>query len=325
MIKLNVKMLHASDYFKLLGHVQLKDNTVVMVEHDLLNFNILDTKVEDNVFKFKISTSNMIGDFKDMKYYNLDELMQRFVSIDFGILDIKGVEPKGSDNFVSDRIDSKLNNRICSVTYPKGFVDKITKAGVNDFKNSFVEAIGRAISKKYASYDNPRNEEIRQFNKESLLAGLYIKTISFTDKVNGNNVTHLNNIFHLLIDPIIDSPYMVSENEKKYVNSVLDILYNAGKESPSYSIMKLQNLLYRFSTSCNSIILPIILVVNALEFFINESQAHEYNKLGDKYIPFAYTINNYIKGLAVNSISPYRFGYSENMFHRFNENNTINC
>ena len=323
MIKLNVKMLRASDYFSLLGHVQLKDNTVVMVEHDLLNFNILNTKVEDDNFKFKISTSNMIGDFKDTKYYNLNELMQRFISIDFGILDIKGVESKeGNDSFVSTRIDSKLNNRICSVTYPKGFVDKITKAGVNDFKHSFLEAIGRAISQKYASYDNSGNEEIRQFNKESLLASLYTKMISFTDKVNGNN-NDLDNIFHLLIDPLIDHPHMVNEDEKKYVNSILDIIYNVGKESPSYSIMKLQNLLYRFSTSCNAIILPIILVVNALELFINESQAHEYNKFNDKYVPFVYTINNYIKGLVINSISPYKFGYSENMFHRFNENNMI--
>ena len=67
MLKLNVKMLR-SDYFGLIGNVHLKDNTVVMVEHDLLNFHVLDTKVEDNIFKFKISCVSNVSNFKDMGY-----------------------------------------------------------------------------------------------------------------------------------------------------------------------------------------------------------------------------------------------------------------
>ena len=65
MIKLNVKKVHSKE-FNLIGNVQLKDNTVVMIEHDLTNFNVLDTKVENDVFKMKISTVSSKAEFEDM-------------------------------------------------------------------------------------------------------------------------------------------------------------------------------------------------------------------------------------------------------------------
>ena len=315
MLKLNVKMLRA-DYFGLIGNVHLKDNTVVMVEHDLLNFHVLDTKVEDDIFKFKISCVSNVSKYNDMDmgYCDLNQIMQKFIAIDFGVLDIKGIDAK-DEGFRRDDEILNCKNGICSVTYPKGMIEKLEKAGVTDFNRSFYQAIGRAISQRYASFDNYDNNKIRCFNQEALFATIESHMLRFKNKVSNN--MNLNDLFHLLIDPIISHPYIISEDEKKFVNSVLDMIYNIPYESPSYSIMKLQNLLYRFS-SCNGIILPIILVVNALEMMITESQAHEYSGNQDRFIPFVYYLNKYIRGLAVRNESPYKFG--ESMFYRFNEN-----
>lgn len=312
MIKLNVKKVHSKE-FDLIGNVQLKDNTVVMIEHDLTNFNVLDTKVENDVFKMKVSTVSSKAEFEDMKYLTIDDILGRFVSINFGIIDIKGIEPIVRDESFrpSNEMDN-IGNKTCTVTYPKGLIEKIENAGITNFRKTFYSSVGYVISSKYSDYNSARYKEIRQFNKESLFSFMYLHPI-MTSKVTID--MGVDDILHFIIDPLVDLPRYISEEEKKYADSVFRIISNLTKESPEYVIMSLQNLAYRFSKNAN-IILPLVLISNALEMYLTESQAHEYSYNKKPIIEILYRINNYMSRISSKPLG-------ENVFYRFNENNMI--
>lgn len=311
MIKLNVKKVHSKE-FELIGNVQLKDNTVVMIEHDLINFNVLDTKVENDVFKMKISTISSKAEFEDMKYLTIDDILGRFVSINFGIIDIKGIEPIVRDESFrpSNEMDS-TRNKTCTVTYPKGLIEKIENAGITNFRKTFYSSVGYVISSKYSDYNSARYKEIRQFNRESLFSFMYLHPI-MTSKIGMDNI---DDILHFIIDPLVDLPRYISEEEKKYADCVFRVISNLTKESPEYVIMSLQNLAYRFSKNAN-IILPLVLISNALEMYLTESQAHEYSYNKKPIIEILYSINNYMSRISSKPLG-------ENVFYRFNENNMI--
>ena len=311
MIKLNVKKVHSKE-FDLIGNVQLKDNTVVMIEHDLTNFNVLDTKVENDVFKMKISTVSSKAEFEDMKYLTIDDILGRFVSINFGIIDIKGIEPIVRDESFrpSNEMDN-IRNKTCTVTYPKGLIEKIENAGITNFRKTFYNSVGYVISSKYSDYNLAKYKEIRQFNKESLFSFMYLHPI-MTSKIGMDTI---DDILHFIIDPLVDLPRYISEEEKKYADSVFKIISNLTKESPEYVIMSLQNLAYRFSKNAN-IILPLVLISNALEMYLTESQAHEYSYNKKPIIEILYRINNYMSRISSKPLG-------ENVFYRFNENNMI--
>jgi len=311
MIKLNVKKVHSKE-FDLIGNVQLKDNTAVMIEHDLTNFNVLDTKVENDVFKMKISTVSSKAEFEDMKYLTIDDILGRFVSINFGIIDIKGIEPTIRDE--SFRPSNEMDNIIdktCTVTYPKGLIEKIENAGITNFRKTFYSSVGYVISSKYSDYNLAKYKEIRQFNRESLFSFMYLHPI-MTSKIGMDNI---DDILHFIIDPLVDLPRYISEEEKKYADCVFRIISNLTKESPEYVIMSLQNLAYRFSKNAN-IILPLVLISNALEMYLTESQAHEYSYNKKPIIEILYHINNYMSRISSKPLG-------ENVFYRFNENNMI--
>lgn len=311
MIKLNVKKVHSKE-FDLIGNVQLKDNTVVMIEHDLTSFNVLDTKVENDVFKMKISTVSSKAEFEDMKYLTIDDILGRFVSINFGIIDVRGIEPTVKDESFrpSNEMDN-IRNETCTVTYPKGLIEKIENAGITNFRKTFYSSVGYVISSKYSDYNLAKYKEIRQFNKESLFSFMYLHPI-MTSKIGMDNV---DDILHFIIDPLVDLPRYISEEEKKYADSVFRIISNLTKESPEYVIMSLQNLAYRFSKNTN-IILPLVLISNALEMYLTESQAHEYSYNKKPIIEILYHINNYMSRISSKPLG-------ENVFYRFNENNMI--
>ena len=313
MIKLNVKKVHSKE-FNLIGNVQLKDNTVVMIEHDLTNFNVLDTKVENDVFKMKISTVSSKAEFEDMKYLTIDDILGRFVSINFGIIDIRGIEPTVRDESFrpSNEMDN-IRNQTCTVTYPKGLIEKIENAGITNFRKTFYSSVGYVISSKYADYSLAKYEEIRQFNKESLFSFVYLHPIMM-DKVTMD--ISIDNILHFIIDPLVDLPRYISEEEKKYADCVFRIISNLKKESPEYVIMSLQNLAYRFSKNAN-IILPLVLISNALEMYLTESQAHEYSYGRKPIMESIFTnIERYVTRIGNKPLG-------ENVFYRFNENNMI--
>ena len=313
MIKLNVKKVHSKE-FNLIGNVQLKDNTVVMIEHDLTNFNVLDTKVENDVFKMKISTVSSKAEFEDMKYLTIDGILGRFVSINFGIIDVRGIEPTVRDESFrpSDEMDN-IRNQTCTVTYPKGLIEKIENAGITNFRKTFYSSVGYVISSKYADYSLAKYEEIRQFNKESLFSFVYLHPIMM-DKVTMD--ISIDNILHFIIDPLVDLPRYISEEEKKYADCVFRIISNLKKESPEYVIMSLQNLSYRFSKNAN-IILPLVLISNALEMYLTESQAHEYSYGRNPIMESIFTnIERYMTRIGNKPLG-------ENVFYRFNENNMI--
>ena len=313
MIKLNVKKVHSKE-FNLIGNVQLKDNTVVMIEHDLTNFNVLDTKVENDVFKMKISTVSSKAEFEDMKYLTIDDILGRFVSINFGIIDIRGIEPTVRDESFrpSNEMDN-VRNQTCTVTYPKGLIEKIENAGITNFRKTFYSSVGYVISSKYADYSLAKYEEIRQFNKESLFSFVYLHPIMM-DKVTMD--ISIDNILHFIIDPLVDLPRYISEEEKKYADCVFRIISNLKKESPEYVIMSLQNLSYRFSKNAN-IILPLVLISNALEIYLTESQAHEYSYGRKPIMESIFTnIEKYMTRISNRPLG-------ENVFYRFNENNMI--
>lgn len=313
MIKLNVKKVHSKE-FNLIGNVQLKDNTVVMIEHDLTNFNVLDTKVENDVFKMKISTVSSKAEFEDMKYLTIDDILGRFVSINFGIIDIRGIEPTVRDESFrpSNEMDN-IRNQTCTVTYPKGLIEKIENAGITNFRKTFYSSVGYVISSKYADYSLAKYEEIRQFNKESLFSFVYLHPIMM-DKVTMD--ISIDNILHFIIDPLVDLPRYISEEEKKYADCVFRIISNLKKESPEYVIMSLQNLSYRFSKNAN-IILPLVLISNALEMYLTESQAHEYSYGRKPIMESIFTnIERYVTRIGNKPLG-------ENVFYRFNENNMI--
>ena len=313
MIKLNVKKVHSKE-FNLIGNVQLKDNTVVMIEHDLTNFNVLDTKVENDVFKMKISTVSSKAEFEDMKYLTIDDILGRFVSINFGIIDIRGIEPTVRDESYrpSNEMDN-VRNQTCTVTYPKGLIEKIENAGITNFRKTFYSSVGYVISSKYADYSLAKYEEIRQFNKESLFSFVYLHPIMM-DKVTMD--ISIDNILHFIIDPLVDLPRYISEEEKKYADCVFRIISNLKKESPEYVIMSLQNLSYRFSKNAN-IILPLVLISNALEMYLTESQAHEYSYGRKPIMESIFTnIERYMTRIGNKPLG-------ENVFYRFNENNMI--
>ena len=313
MIKLNVKKVHSKE-FNLIGNVQLKDNTVVMIEHDLTNFNVLDTKVENDVFKMKISTVSSKAEFEDMKYLTIDDILGRFVSINFGIIDIRGIEPTVRDESyrLSNETDN-IRNKTCTVTYPKGLIEKIENAGITNFRKTFYSSVGYVISSKYADYSLAKYEEIRQFNKESLFSFVYLHPIMM-DKVTMD--ISIDNILHFIIDPLVDLPRYISEEEKKYADCVFRILSNLTKESPEYVIMSLQNLAYRFSKNAN-IILPLVLISNALEMYLTESQAHEYSYGRKPIMESIFTnIERYMTRIGNKPLG-------ESVFYRFNENNMI--
>lgn len=313
MIKLNVKKVHSKE-FNLIGNVQLKDNTVVMIEHDLTNFNVLDTKVENDVFKMKISTVSSKAEFEDMKYLTIDDILGRFVSINFGIIDIRGIEPTLRDESFrpSNEMDN-IRNKTCTVTYPKGLIEKIENAGITNFRKTFYSSVGYVISSKYADYSLAKYEEIRQFNKESLFSFMYLHPIMM-DKVTMD--ISIDNILHFIIDPLVDLPRYISEEEKKYADCVFRIISNLTKESPEYVIMSLQNLAYRFSKNAN-IILPLVLISNALEIYLTESQAHEYSYGRKPIMESIFTnIERYMTRIGNKPLG-------ENVFYRFNENNMI--
>lgn len=313
MIKLNVKKVHSKE-FNLIGNVQLKDNTVVMIEHDLTNFNVLDTKVENDVFKMKISTVSSKAEFEDMKYLTIDDILGRFVSINFGIIDIRGIEPTVRDESFrpSNEMDN-IRNQTCTVTYPKGLIEKIENAGITNFRKTFYSSVGYVISSKYADYSLAKYEEIRQFNKESLFSFVYLHPIMM-DKVTID--ISIDNILHFIIDPLVDLPRYISEEEKKYADCVFRIISNLKKESPEYVIMSLQNLSYRFSKNAN-IILPLVLISNALEMYLTESQAHEYSYGRKPIMESLFTnIERYVTRIGNKPLG-------ENVFYRFNENNMI--
>ena len=313
MIKLNVKKVHSKE-FNLIGNVQLKDNTVVMIEHDLTNFNVLDTKVENDVFKMKISTVSSKAEFEDMKYLTIDDVLGRFVSINFGIIDVRGIEPTLRDESYgpSNEMDN-IRNKTCTVTYPKGLIEKIENAGITNFRKTFYSSVGYVISSKYADYSLAKYEEIRQFNKESLFSFVYLHPIMM-DKVTMD--ISIDNILHFIIDPLVDLPRYISEEEKKYADCVFRIISNLTKESPEYVIMSLQNLSYRFSKNAN-IILPLVLISNALEIYLTESQAHEYSYGRKPIMESLFTnIERYVTRIGNKPLG-------ENVFYRFNENNMI--
>lgn len=313
MIKLNVKKVHSKE-FDLIGNVQLKDNTVVMIEHDLTNFNVLDTKVENDVFKMKISTVSSKAEFEDMKYLTIDDILGRFVSINFGIIDIRGIEPTVRDESYrpSDEMDN-IRNKTCTVTYPKGLIEKIENAGITNFRKTFYSSVGYVISSKYSDYNLAKYKEIRQFNRESLFSFMYLHPIMM-DKVTMD--ISIDNILHFIIDPLVDLPRYISEEEKKYADCVFRIISNLKKESPEYVIMSLQNLSYRFSKNAN-IILPLILISNALEIYLTESQAHEYSYGRKPIMGSMFTnIERYVTRIGNKPLG-------ENVFYRFNENNMI--
>lgn len=313
MIKLNVKKVHSRE-FDLIGNVQLKDNTVVMIEHDLTNFNVLDTKVENDVFKMKISTVSSKAEFEDMKYLTIDDVLGRFVSINFGIIDVRGIEPTLRDESyrLSNETDN-IRNKTCTVTYPKGLIEKIENAGITNFRKTFYSSVGYVISSKYADYSLAKYEEIRQFNKESLFSFVYLHPIMM-DKVTMD--ISIDNILHFIIDPLVDLPRYISEEEKKYADCVFRIISNLTKESPEYTIMSLQNLAYRFSKNAN-IILPLVLISNALEMYLTESQAHEYSYGRKPIMESLFTnIERYVTRIGNKPLG-------ENVFYRFNENNMI--
>lgn len=313
MIKLNVKKVHSKE-FNLIGNVQLKDNTVVMIEHDLTNFNVLDTKVENDVFKMKISTVSSKAEFEDMKYLTIDDILGRFVSINFGIIDIRGIEPTVRDESFrpSNEMDN-IRNQTCTVTYPKGLIEKIENAGITNFRKTFYSSVGYVISSKYADYSLAKYEEIRQFNKESLFSFVYLHPIMM-DKVTMD--ISIDNILHFIIDPLVDLPRYISEEEKKYADCIFRVISNLKKESPEYVIMSLQNLSYRFSKNAN-IILPLVLISNALEMYLTESQAHEYSYGRKPIMESLFTnIERYVTRIGNKPLG-------ENVFYRFNENNMI--
>lgn len=313
MIKLNVKKVHSKE-FNLIGNVQLKDNTVVMIEHDLTNFNVLDTKVENDVFKMKISTVSSKAEFEDMKYLTIDDILGRFVSINFGIIDIRGIEPTLRDeSYGPSNETDNIRNKTCTVTYPKGLVEKIENAGITNFRKTFYSSVGYVISSKYADYSLAKYEEIRQFNKESLFSFMYLHPIMM-DKVTMDIST--DNILHFIIDPLVDLPRYISEEEKKYADCIFRIISNLTKESPEYVIMSLQNLAYRFSKNAN-IILPLVLISNALEIYLTESQTHEYSYGRKPIMGSIFTnIERYMTRIGNKPLG-------ENVFYRFNENNMI--
>lgn len=313
MIKLNVKKVHSKE-FNLIGNVQLKDNTVVMIEHDLTNFNVLDTKVENDVFKMKISTVSSKAEFEDMKYLTIDDILGRFVSINFGIIDIRGIEPTLRDkSYGPSNETDNIRNKTCTVTYPKGLIEKIENAGITNFRKTFYSSVGYVISSKYADYSLAKYEEIRQFNKESLFSFVYLHPIMM-DKVTMD--ISIDNILHFIIDPLVDLPRYISEEEKKYADCVFRIISNLKKESPEYVIMSLQNLSYRFSKNAN-IILPLVLISNALEMYLTESQAHEYSYGRKPIMESIFTnIERYMTRISNKPLG-------ENVFYRFNENNMI--
>lgn len=312
MIKLNVKKIHSKE-FNLLGNVQLKDNTVVMIEHDLTNFNVLGVKTENDVFKIKISTVTSKAEFEDMKYLTIDEILGRFVSINFGVIDIKGIEPTMSDEtFHPSGEADNIRNKTCTVAYPKGLIEKIENAGITNFRKVFYDSVGYVISRKYSDYNSSKYKEIRQFNKESLFSFIYLHPIMM-DKVT--TYISIDNILHFIIDPLVDLPRYISEEEKKYVDCVFRIFSNLKKESPEYVIMSLQNLAYRFSKNAN-IILPLVLISNALEMYLTESQAHEYSYTGKPLIGIITNIDSYMSRISSKPLG-------ESVFYRFNENNMI--
>ena len=260
----------------------------------------------------KISTVSSKAQFEDMKYLTIDDILGRFVSINFGIIDVRGIEPTAQDESFrpSNEMDN-IRSKTCTVTYPKGLIEKIENAGITNFRKTFYNSVGYVISSKYSDYNSARYKEIRQFNRESLFSFMYLHPI-MTSKIGMDNV---DDILHFIIDPLVDLPRYISEEEKKYADSVFRIISNLTKESPEYVIMSLQNLAYRFSKNAN-IILPLVLISNALEMYLTESQAHEYSYNKKPIIEILYRINNYMSRISSKPLG-------ENVFYRFNENNMI--
>lgn len=313
MIKIDVSMEKA-DKFNIIGNISLKDNTVILVEHGLLNFNILETKVENGEMKFRISTVSSKAEFDDMKFISLDKLFNKIISVNFGILDVKGLNPTNDlSSVIHD--NAKIINKMCSVTYPKGMLEKLEKAGVTAIRKSFYEALGRVISEKYAVYDSGHSKKIREYNKEALLSFINSRPFLYAKKISRR--MNINDIFTFLINPLIDLQYMVGEKEKRYVHSVFNVITNIANNSTEYNIMTLRNLVYRYANENINIILPLILTVNALEMFMYDSQSNNVSKEDEVY--FLNAVNSYIRSKTTLSNT----NFAESVFYKFDENNPM--